>query len=353
MGVDVKPLTGSPEGQLKPTIYDVAKRAGVSTATVSRFVNRAGPVASPTGQRIETAVRALGYRPNGIARSLVTKTTHTIAFLLPDITNPFFPSLVKGVQLLANERGYVVLLCSTLGDEKGDEEYLKLLRAKQVDGILAVGLVLRRAQIERLAAGSIPFVSLDRNIDLPGAPLVQVNHRQSAMLATQHLLALGHRSIAHITGPPQLSVSRERLAGYIAALGRAGIKPDARLRVTGDFTEEAGYRDIERLLAEAVPFTAVFAANDLSAIGVMAALKRHGRRVPEDVSVVGFDDIHLAAYTSPPLTTIRQPTLEMGRRATEILIDAIEHGAHRAPAGKTVFDGTLIVRGTTQPLAGR
>lgn len=297
-------------------------------------------------------MRALGYRPNGIARSLVTKTTHTIGLLLPDITNPFFPSLVKGVQLLANERGYVVLLCSTLGDEKSDEEYLKLLRAKQVDGILAVGLVLHRRELERLAAGGLPFVSLDRNIDLPGVPLVQVNHRQSAVLATQHLLALGHRQIVHITGPLRLRVSQERLAGYQEALSRARVKPDRRLRITGDFTEDSGYRDIERLLAESVPFTAVFAANDLSAIGVIAALKRHGRRVPEDVSVVGFDDIHLAAYTSPPLTTIQQPTFEMGRRATEILIDAIEHGPKRDRPAKIVFDGKLIVRNSTQPLPG-
>ena len=194
--------------------------------------------------------------------------------------------------------------------------------------------------------------SLDRNIDLPSAPLVQVNHRQSAMLATQHLLAQGHRAIVHITGPMGLRVSRERLAGYLGALARAGVKPDRRLRITGDFTEEGGYRDIERLLAESVPFTAVFAANDLSAIGVIAALKRNGHRVPEDVSVVGFDDIHLAAYTSPPLTTIQQPTYEMGRRATEILIDAIEHGRRKARSGNTVFEGKLIIRGSTQPLAG-
>ena len=322
----------------------------MSTATVSRFVNRAGPVAGPTGKRIETAVRALGYRPNGIARSLVTKTTHTIAFLLPDITNPFFPSLVKGVQLLANERSYVLLLCSTLSDRRTEEEYLKLLQAKQVDGVLAVGLVLRRAEIERFVSSGIPFVSLDRDIDFPGAPQVHVNHRAGAALATQHLLALGHRAIAHITGPPQLRVSRERVAGYRAALSSAGVKSDDRLRVAGDFTEDGGYRGIERLLGEALEFTAVFAANDLSAIGAIAALKAHGRRVPEDVSVVGFDDIHLARYTSPPLTTIRQPALEMGRRATEILIQAITRGRAGTRSADHVFDATLIVRGTTRPL---
>lgn len=322
----------------------------MSTATVSRFVNRAGPVAGPTGKRIETAVLALGYRPNGIARSLVTKTTHTIAFLLPDITNPFFPSLVKGVQLLANERSYVLLLCSTLSDPRKEEEYLRLLQAKQVDGILAVGLVLPRSQIERFTSAGVPLVSLDRDIDYPSAPRVHVNHRKGAQVATQHLLALGHRAIAHVSGPPQLRVSRERLAGYEAALSAARVRRDERLRVTGDFSEDGGYRGVERLLGEAVHFTAVFAANDLSAIGAIAALKAHGRRVPEDVSVVGFDDIHLAAYTSPPLTTIHQPALEMGRCATEILIQAIADGQGRPRSNDRVFEGPLIVRDSTSPL---
>ena len=321
----------------------------MSTATVSRFVNHAGPVAAPTGQRIEQAVRALGYRTNGIARSLVTKSTHTIAFLLPDITNPFFPSLVKGVQLLANERNYVLLLCSTLSDPHKEEEYLKLLQAKQVDGILAVGLVLGRGQIEKFASTGVPFVSLDRDIDFPGAPRVHVNHRGGAQLATQHLLALGHRAIVHISGPPQLRVSRERLAGYRSALKAAGVKWDDRLKVGGDFSEEGGYSGIERLLGKAVQFTAVFAANDLSAIGAIAALKRHGRRVPEDVSVVGFDDIHLAAYASPPLTTVRQPSLEMGRRATEILLEAIADGGTTSRSADHVFDGELVVRESTGP----
>jgi LacI family transcriptional regulator, galactose operon repressor len=325
----------------------------VSTATVSRFVNGAGLVAGSTAQRVEMAVRALGYSPNGIARSLVTKATHTIAFLLPEITNPFFPGLVNAVQLFANEHNYALLLCSTLSDPAKEEQYLKLLQAKQVDGILAVGLRLRRAQIERFALSGIPFVSLDRDIDLPGAPRVHVNHRGGAQLATQHLLALGHRSIAHVTGPPQLRVSRERLAGYRAALTSAGLRGDERLVVFGDFSEDGGYRGIEQLLGKAVEFTAVFAANDLTAIGAIAALKRHGRRVPEDVSVVGFDDIHLAAYTSPALTTIRQPTVEMGRRATEILIEAIRGRPGKRRTANHVFDGKLVVRDSTRPAGGR
>ena len=335
---------------MKATIYHVARRARVSTATVSRFLNGTGPVAAETRHRIEQAIRVLGYRPNTVARSLVTKATHTLALLMPDITNPFFPDLVKGIQLLADERGYTVLLCSVAGDAAREEEYLEMLSAKQVDGALLVGLVCGREAIARFAGHGIPIVSLDRNIDYPTAPLVQVNHRRGARAATEHLLQLGHRLVAHLSGPIGLRVSHERLAGYREALSRAGVAYDPRLVVSGDFTEEAGYEGIEALLRRATPFTAVFAANDLAAIGATAALRDGGRRVPEDVSVVGFDDIRLAAYTSPALTTIRQPTYEMGRRATELLIDAV-HGRTLGPGRQVVFEGELIIRASSTSVA--
>jgi len=335
---------------VKPTIYDVARRARVSTATVSRALNGTSAVASQTRERIDRAVRALGYRPNVVARSLVTKVTHTIALLLPDITNPFFPDLVKGVQTLADERGYTVLLCSVAGDASREEEYLEMLSAKQVDGALLVGLVCGHQTIARFARHGIPIVSLDRNIDYPRAPIVQVNHRKGARVATEYLLELGHRGVAHISGPIGLRVSQERLAGYREALNKAGIGYDPGLVVSGNFTEEAGYTGIEALLEAATAFTAVFAANDLAAIGATAALKDRGHRVPEDVSVVGFDDIRLAAYTSPPLTTIRQPTYEMGRRATELLIDAIHSRGSIRRIQPVVFDGELIVRASSARL---
>ena len=336
---------------MKATIYDVARHARVSTATVSRFLNGSSPVATETRRHIERAIQVLGYRPNTIARSLVTKTTHTIALLLPDITNPFFPDLVKGVQMLADERGYTVLLCSVAGDAAREEAYLEMLSAKQVDGALLVGIVSGRQAIARFAGHGIPIVSLDRNIDYPSAPIVQVNHRKGARTATEHLLALGHRLVAHVCGPIGPRVSYERLAGYREALNEAGIVYDPRLVIAGNFTEEAGYEGIDALVKAATPFTAVFAANDLAAIGATAALKDRGRRVPEDVSVVGFDDIRLAAYTSPALTTIRQPTYEMGRRATEILIDAIHARATPRRAQQVVFDGELIVRASSALLA--
>jgi DNA-binding LacI/PurR family transcriptional regulator len=333
------------------TIVDVARAARVSTATVSRALNGTGQVAPQTRRRVEAAVRELGYEPNRIARSLVMNTTHTIALLLPDISNPFFPDLVKGVQLLAEERRYALLLANTGADPGKEREYLRTLRGKLVDGIILVGLALSGSDIAEALGPGVPVVALDRSIDVPDASLVQVDHRGGARRATSHLLELGHRLVAHVTGPRHLRLTAERVAGYREALADAGAPVEAGLVVPADFTEDGGYAAIDGLLGRGARFTAVFAANDLSAIGTMAALKRLGLRVPEDVSVVGFDDIHLSAYTSPPLTTMRQPTYEMGRRSAELLIGAIEAGS--AAAGETItFDAELVVRGSTSPPPG-
>ena len=328
------------------TIYDVARQAGVSPATVSRVLNGSGRVAAATRRRVEAAVAQLGYEPNRVARSLATSVTHTLALLLPDITNPFFPALVKGVQLLAEERRYTLLLGHTGADPEREEAYLRVLRGKRVDGVILVGLTLDGRRI-RGALGEVPVVVLDRPVDLPGAAVVRVDHRGGAFLAVRHLLELGHRDIAHVAGPRDLAVSRERLEGYREALAEAGLPYRPELVVEADFTEEGGYAAVRRLCA-AGPFTAVFAANDLSAIGVVAALRERGLAVPDRVSVVGFDDIHLCAYTVPTLTTVRQPAYAMGRQAAELLIDAVQGGDPRG----VVFAAELVVRGSTGPPAG-
>ncbi|HZV52794.1 MAG TPA: LacI family DNA-binding transcriptional regulator, partial [Candidatus Dormibacteraeota bacterium] len=335
------------EGGMDVTIYDVARLAGVSPATVSRALNGSGRVAAATRRRVEAAVAQLGYEPNRVARSLATSVTHTLALLLPDITNPFFPALVKGVQLLADERRYTLLLCNTAADPEREKEYLRVLRGKRVDGVILVGLKLDGRRI-RSALGNIPVVVLDRSVDLPGAAVVQVDHRGGAVLAVRHLLELGHREVAHVAGPKELAVSRERLEGYRQALEEAGLPYRPQLVVEADFTEEGGYEAVRRLCA-AGRFTAVFAANDLSAIGIVAALRERGLTVPDQVSVVGFDDIHLCAYTVPALTTVRQPAYAMGRRAAELLIDAVEGGDPRG----VVFQAELVVRGSTAPPLGR
>ena len=205
----------------RPTIYDVARLAGVSTATVSRALNGTGQVAEAKRAAIDAAVEQLGYRPNTIARSLVTRSTQTIALLLPDITNPFYAELVTGIQQLTLERDYTMLLCTTDFDPEQEERYLRLLRAKHVDGALVDGLVLPPERIARFVEDGFPIVCLDRDVNSPAVPLVQVDNRMGARLATEHLLALGHTRIAHITGAPA-RISEERLLGYQARADRGG-----------------------------------------------------------------------------------------------------------------------------------
>jgi DNA-binding LacI/PurR family transcriptional regulator len=330
----------------RPTIYDVARLAGVSTATVSRALNDTGQIAAATRRSIAAAVEQLGYRPNTIARSLVTRSTQTIALLLPDITNPFYAELVSGIQEQVLAEGHTMLLCTTESDPEREESYLNLLHAKQVDGALVDGLVLPPDRIARFVREGFPIVCLDRDVDSPAVPLVQVDNRLGARLATAHLLELGHTRIGHIAGAAGLGISAERVAGYRDALAVAGVGPDPRLLAAGTFTEQGGHEATLALLEHDV--TAIFAANDLSALGAINALTGSGRRVPGDVSVVGFDDVRLAAYTSPPLTTVHQPAREIAERATQLLLGLT---AGRKPAELVqLLEPRLVVRASSGPL---
>ncbi|MCP9488013.1 MAG: LacI family transcriptional regulator [Gaiellaceae bacterium MAG52_C11] len=332
----------------RPTIYDVARLAGVSTATVSRALNGSGQIAPATSAAIDAAVSQLGYQPNTIARSLVTKSTQTIALLLPDIANPFYAALVSGIQERALASGSTMLLCTTEGVPEREEQYLSLLRAKQVDGVLVDGLVLPPERIADFVREGLPIVCLDRDIDSTSVPLVQVDNRVGAQLATQHLLSLGHTRIGHVAGAPGLRISDERIGGYRDALAAAAVERDPTLVAVGSFTEEGGYEAMRALLA-ASTLTAVFAANDLSALGVMHAIAESGRRVPDDVSVVGFDDLRLAAHTTPPLTTVHQPAFEIAQRATQLLLD-LARGCD-VPQRLHLLEPELVVRSSTAPPA--
>jgi LacI family transcriptional regulator, galactose operon repressor len=333
-------------GRQRPTIYDVARLAGVSTATVSRALNGTGQIAPATRATIEAAVEQLGYRPNTIARSLVTKSTQTIALLLPDITNPFYAALVSGIQQTALAQGWTMLLCTTESDAEREELYLRVLRAKQVDGALVDGLVLPPDRIARFVEDGFPIVCLDRDIDSRSIPLVQVDNRLGGRIATRHLVDLGHTRIAHVTGAGELGISDERLAGYRDAITEAGLPVDFQLVEEGRFTDDGGHDAARRLLERQPDLTAIFAANDLSALGVMNAVAEAGRRVPDDVSVVGFDDLHLSAYTSPPLTTIRQPAVEIATLATEILIGLTR--GQQAERMRHLLEPELVVRASSR-----
>ena len=332
--------------RVRPTIYDVARLAGVSTATVSRALNGTGQIAPATRAAIDAAVEQLGYQANTVARSLVTKSTETIALLLPDITNPFYAALVSGIQQRALETGHTMLLCTTEGDPEREEQYLTLLRAKQVDGVLVDGLVLPPERIARFVREGLPIVCLDRDVDSASVPLVQVDNRLGARMATEHLLSLGHTRIAHVQGAPELGISEVRVQGYREALAEAGIAFDPQLLAIGSFTEEGGY-DAARSLLETPSFTAVFAANDLSAIGVINAIVESGRRVPGDVSIVGFDDLRLSRFTTPPLTTIHQPALEIAELATQLLLELAS--GRKVRQLRHLLEPALVVRASTAP----
>ena len=341
-------MTVSPR---KPTIYDVARLAGVSTATVSRLLNGTGQIAPKTRLAIESAVKELGYQPNRIARSLATSSTQTIALLIPEITNPFYGALVAGIEQRTLELGYTMLLCTTEDDPVREETYLNLLRSKLVDGVLADGLVLPPDRIAEFVAEGFPIVCLDRDVDSTAVPLVQVDNRLGGRMATEHLLGLGHKRIAHVAGTPGMRIVDERIEGYREALRAAGVEPDPRLLAVGGFDEAGGYEALRSLFARPPYPTAVFAANDLSAVGVLEAVAESGRRVPDDVSVVGFDDLRLAAYTSPPLTTIHQPAREIGARATSLLFD-LAHGK-KLRRVRHLLEPDLVVRRSTGPPRSR
>jgi DNA-binding LacI/PurR family transcriptional regulator len=327
------------------TIREVAVQAGVSVATVSRALSGNGRVSARTRELVREVAVELGYQPDDVAQSLVGGGTRTLAMVVPDITNPFFPELVAGVQQVADARRHALWLLQSGDDPARAAGLLLELRRRRVSGVVLVGGTLPADQV-RDALREVPLVTVDRVVPLADVPVVTSDHREGGRLAGRHLLGLGHERIAHVGGPAHLDVSAARRQGLDDAMQEAGTELDPDLVVDGDFLEESGYHAVTDLLARRKDFSAVVAANDLMAIGALRALDEAGRAVPEEVSVVGYDDIHLARYVRPGLTTVRQDVGELGRRAVQLLLD------RPAPA-LTVLPVELVRRGTTAPHRGR
>ena len=327
------------------TIYDVAKEAGVSSATVSRVFSGRNTVAERTRDHVVAVAERLGYRTNWLARSLSSRTSDMVAVMLPDITNPFFSELVKGVQSAAFRAGYTTLICNTEGDADLERRYLDGLVSRQVQYVLAVGLTLDRDTVEGYESAGLTFIALDRPMDNASAVLVQSDNRMGAELAVRHLVELGHRRIAHIAGPADVTPTRDRRRGYADALVAAGLPADDALVVESDFAARAGAEAYEELHRREVDFTAIFAADDLIAMGVMSAALAHGRSVPADLSLVGFDDALPARYTAPPLTTVCQDAKALGEAAVQV-ITAPKTGRQRR---RFVLPVSLVVRDSTAP----
>lgn len=305
------------------TIKDVAQAAGVSIATVSRVLNKQPGVSKELSEQVEKAVKQLNYQLNGIARALKISQSRSIGLIIPDIENPFFPALVRGVEDAAQKQGYAVILCNTDGKPEEEDRYLKFLLSKQVDGILFAGNLNFEQNKSWLSTLPVPIVLLDRRI--LGAPFstVLVDNELGASMAVDHLIKQGRKGIAIIGGKPESPTSIERVNGAMNSLKAHGHSIEEHLVFAGYFTFEGGYEATEKLIQSGQSFDAVFAANDMMAIGVIECLGKYGRQVPEDVAVVGFDDIRMAAWYKPSLTTIKQPVYVMGQVAVQIMVDHI------------------------------
>ncbi len=340
------------------SITEVSRAAGVSISTVSHVLNGTRYVSPALRARVQEAIERLGYRHNGLARSLRTRRSYAMGLIIPDVCNPYYPQLARGVQDAADAAGYSVFLCNSDRRPENEVRLLTALEERRVDGVILDAGGPHELLLAALHRAAVPVVLVGSRVDDPAFDMVTVAPH-GGYDAVRYLLALGHRRIGLIAGAPVPSASGGREArggsdarpakasGYLQALAEADIPPEPMLMVEGDYTREGGQAAMRQLLALDAPPTAVFAANDLMAIGALHAARAAGWRVPADVAIIGYDDIPEAAVTSPALTTVAVPKYEMGYAATELLLErftAGEAGA-RAPR-RVVLPYELVVRET-------
>lgn len=328
-----------------PTIHDIARRVGVSAGTVSRALSRPEKVLPATRQRIEQAAAALGYVPNTVARTLKTQRSGKILVTVPDIANPFFAQILQGAEEAAQAAGYAVLLGDTQHRPDREERYAQMLRRKEADGLIVLGHRLpptAREIVKQLGAAA-PVVNGCEFDPALGIPSVHIDNAAASRAAMEHLYGLGHERIAVVGGPPDNPLHQQRMEGVKAAARARG-----RLRLLsiapGDFSVESGHAAAKTLFSRAPVPTAAFCFSDQMALGVLAACRDLGIRVPEDFSIVGFDDLASSRYLTPPLTTISQPMQEIGVRAVNLLLAIIE--SVEVPHQQTLDFG-LMLRGST------
>lgn len=329
------------------TIRDVARAAGVSPATVSRFTNGTLDLPAATAERIQEAIRELDYRPNVLARNLSLGRSRTLGLVLPDIANPFFAQLASAAERQASDRNYHLILCSTENNPDRELEYLQQLQAKRLDGIVFLTEHAGHAPLAKRIVGIEHLVLVDEGIDGFTGPRIFSDNRRGGELATRHLLELGYRRIGFIGGPPDLMTARERREGYLQALRGAGLEADPDLQFGGPYRQGTGREGLTALLALPDPPKAVFAASDATAIGVLREARERGLRVPDDLSLVGFDGIAIGELLSPPLTTVAQQIEELGRQGVRALLEAVEKQGRRPKEVRLPIE--LLIRDSTRP----
>ncbi len=333
------------------TVRDVAIRAGVSTSTVSHVLNRTRFVSDELRERVLAAMRELDYEPNAAARMLTLKRSNTIGLIVSDIRNPFFASVARGVEDVAQEHGYTVVLCNSDEDVAKETICLKALKTGQVDGVLLASAGPAHPYLTRLIHASFPVVLVDRELPDLAVPAVLLDNEGAAYNAVRHLIARGHARIGMVGGRPSISTTTERIDGYQRALREVGLEVDSRLLISGESTSEGGARATNTLLDVEPPPTAIFSGNNLMSIGALQAIVSRGLSVPDDIALVGFDDFPFPWSDAfrPHLTTVAQPTYELGRRAAEILVQLLR-GSSSEPAQRVVLDGKLVIRESSAAL---
>ena len=337
---------------MKVTIKDVAERAGISVTTVSLVLNgRPSRIREETKEAVRKAAEELGYVPSQVALGLKTKRSHTIGLIVSDIRNTFYSSLAIGIEAECRRNGWNVMLCNSGDHADREEEYIRVLDNKGADGIIlgmtsAGGQKHAEKEAEYLASTGMPFVLLDRTVISEHSNAVIADHTLGGYLATKYLLECGHSRIACVTGSDYLEGSKSRLEGYKRALREYGVAYDDSLVVRGDYNYEGAFAAVEALAGK--DFTALFAFNDMMTYAAVNALKKQGRTVPEDVSVIGYDDSFIAEIHDVPLTMIRQPLYRMGEAAARMLIDIID--GRRAQPATEEFIPELIIRNSVRDI---
>ena len=331
-----------------PTIRDVARKAGVAPITVSRVINNSGYVSDVTRAKVEAAVAELHYVPNTLARSFRSNRTRVLALIVTDITNPFWTTVARGVEDLANQHGFNVILCNTDESESKQVDYVTVLLQKQVDGFLFVPARSTPDSVRKIQSQNVPVVVLDRQIPGVQVDVVRGDSEKGAHDLIELLISLGHQRIAMLSGPRAISTSVQRIKGYQDALVNAGMTAREELVYYGEYNQAGGYQSARQALSTLPRPTALFAANNFIAMGALMALREAKVRVPRDISVVCFDDIPPWLMIDPFLTVASQPAYAMGQQATQLLLDRLA-GALPSSSREIVLPAKIIVRKSSAP----
>jgi DNA-binding LacI/PurR family transcriptional regulator len=332
------------------TVKDVAEHAGVSIATVSRVVNHSEDVSPELREKVLHTIEELGYHPSRTAQRLRARKSLVIGLIISDIQNPFFTSVVRGIEDVAHQQDYSIILCNSDEDPEKEKLYIDVMRSEEVAGVIISSTSQVTGYLDRLLDSGIPVVAMDRSIKHQRVDIVSVENVLGAYEAVSHLLQKGHQWIGFIGLPMNLTTGVERREGYINALNDHGLKPAEELMCIGDARQEGGFNCAKDLLDRGHPLTALFVSNNLMTLGALGAIKSQGLLIPEDISLIGFDDMPWAQYLSPPLTAVSQPTYELGKHSAELLLKRISNPSEKTQHIRLKTE--LIVRESVGPPPG-